>query len=357
MNYSEWFNEIHPKPKCLGIGLIALDIVVNHDVPPRLWAGGSCGNVIMILSYLGWETHPIARLGNDKAAEELKQDMERLGVKTDLIQTNSLGSTPIIIEKIGISQKGIPYHRFEWICPKCQSWLPGYKPVLAKDVERICGKIADSQVFYLDRVSRSSVELAKIYKERGSLIFFEPSGIKQPDLFRECLSVADIVKYSRQRNRHIQELTQEIRIPLEIETLGSDGLRYRVFSNGKTKRRWEHMPSYCVQQVRDTAGAGDWCSAGIIHALMQTGQKDTGALENINTLLNFGQALGALNCQYEGARGTMYNTSKHEFRTLVMGILEGMIPKAVDDGDGYQESGIFASVCPCCRAKAEKASF
>ena len=44
------------RPVVVGTGLVALDVVINSDVhrPPRLWAGGTCGNVLTILSYLGW---------------------------------------------------------------------------------------------------------------------------------------------------------------------------------------------------------------------------------------------------------------------------------------------------------------
>ena len=57
-----------PRPVCAGTGLVALDIVFNGDstVPPRMWAGGSCGNVLTILSYLGWQAVPLARLAKTK---------------------------------------------------------------------------------------------------------------------------------------------------------------------------------------------------------------------------------------------------------------------------------------------------
>ena len=47
-------------PVVVGTGLVALDIVINSDVhrPPQLWAGGTCGNVLTILSYLGWHAYP-----------------------------------------------------------------------------------------------------------------------------------------------------------------------------------------------------------------------------------------------------------------------------------------------------------
>jgi hypothetical protein len=45
------------KPRAFGIGLIALDLVMGADRESsvRSWAGGTCGNVLSILAYLGWD--------------------------------------------------------------------------------------------------------------------------------------------------------------------------------------------------------------------------------------------------------------------------------------------------------------
>ena len=39
----------------LGAGLVALDVIIpaDLDAPVRLWAGGTCGNVLAVLAYLG----------------------------------------------------------------------------------------------------------------------------------------------------------------------------------------------------------------------------------------------------------------------------------------------------------------
>src|SRR5215210_3168828 len=180
MNDKDLFKTKNPKPVCSGTGLIALDVVINGNTktPPRLWAGGSCGNVLTILSYLGWNSYPISKLKNDDAATELIKDLERWNVKTKLILRDQSGSTPVIVERIGKSRNGTPKHRFEWTCPNCGAYLPKYRPVLARESDEIIKKMPKSQVFYFDRVARSSISLAQENKSRGALIVFEPSGIK-----------------------------------------------------------------------------------------------------------------------------------------------------------------------------------
>src|SRR4030043_1831428 len=160
MNHKEWFKIKTPNPVCIGAGLIVLDVVINGDPksPPKLWTGGSCGNVLTILSYLGWKSYPLARLRDDVAAEELVKDLKKWKVRTSLISRNGSGNTPIIIEKIGTRRSGVPWHRFEWVCPNCGSWFPRYKPILARDIGQIGIRIPRSQVFFFDRVLRSSFE-------------------------------------------------------------------------------------------------------------------------------------------------------------------------------------------------------
>ena len=49
-----------------GAGFVALDILLasDHDGTMRRRAGGTCGNVLAILSFLGFDSVAIARLGD-----------------------------------------------------------------------------------------------------------------------------------------------------------------------------------------------------------------------------------------------------------------------------------------------------
>ena len=48
-----------------GSGPVTLDVACGESGGPGFFAGGSCGNVLTILSYPGWDSYPAARLGDD----------------------------------------------------------------------------------------------------------------------------------------------------------------------------------------------------------------------------------------------------------------------------------------------------
>jgi len=60
-------------PICIGAGLVALDVVINGNpkIPLKLFAGGSCGNVLTILSFLNWDAFPVARLKKKRCVKEI----------------------------------------------------------------------------------------------------------------------------------------------------------------------------------------------------------------------------------------------------------------------------------------------
>ena len=73
-------NNFHEIPICIGTGLIALDVIYTTDKKPNFLAGGSCGNVLTILSYLGWKSLPIARLGNDAEGKRIVEDLSLIHI-------------------------------------------------------------------------------------------------------------------------------------------------------------------------------------------------------------------------------------------------------------------------------------
>lgn len=303
------------KSICVGTGLVALDIILNGSLntPPKYQAGGSCGNVLTILSFLGWESYPIARLTKDSNSTKLINDLKKWKVNTKLLTKTDDGSTPIIIHRIIRNKKGQPVHRFEFKEPDTGNWLPRYKPVLNSSIDTVKTIQPIPKVFYFDRINRGAIELAKYSRENGALIFFEPSSIGNIKLFKECLETSDIIKFSTERIKNYSEIFSQQQTILEIQTCGKDGLTYR-FNIRKKSRKWKKLSPYKITNLIDSGGAGDWCSAGIIY---KTGNKGRRSFlkkneKQIEESLQFGQILGAINCLFDGARGAMYNLNKEQ---------------------------------------------
>lgn len=305
----------HDRPSLISSGFVALDIVIGVEDPltPRFYGGGTTGNVTAALSYLGWQATPISRLSSDEAGQFVKSDLERWGVDTTHLMGRGPCPTPIVVEKIFLGKDGAPKHRFLWTCPDCGAYFPGYRPVLAEAVEHLKSEITGASAFFTDRVSRSTLALAEYCKSKGAVVIFEPSGVQDPAHFVEMLRLCDVLKYSDQRAKGFSDLLSNHEAVLEIQTLGSEGLRF-LLRGAKPTANWVSLASYDVK-IKDTAGAGDWTSAGLIHGLFSEGRQSLRSLTKatVTEALAYGQALAALNCQFEGARGAMYQLPKKKF--------------------------------------------
>lgn len=342
-------------PTAAGAGLVALDVVQNEidGDEPKYLAGGTCGNVMAVLSFLGWNALPIARLRNDTPAEWIIDDLSRCGVSTDYVTETGDGSTPIIVERIRETATGDRYHSYTLRCPCCGSYLPGYKSIRGKDAELLGAELPPHQVFFFDRVSRGTLTLAEVAADRGALVVFEPSGIGEPRLFREAWSVAHVVKYSNDRLRDIADLdldsTVRNSLLLEIETLGAGGLRYRSRLNASRNSRWKALSSLPTPRFRDAAGSGDWCTAGLINRLARGGLRGfrKASDERLVNALKYGQALAAWNCSYDSARGGMYEVSRTQFDRQIRSLMQGRSIRVGTDGVDVKSESL-SKLCPTC---------
>ncbi len=302
--------EARELPLALGTGLVALDVIVTEGVrsEPLLVTGGTCGNVLLALSYLGFRAAPICRLRCDEAAGLIRRELRAWGVDIRYVSMGADGSTPVIFQTIRQNSNGAASHSFSWRCPSCGARLPGYKPALATTAEMIAAKMPAPCVFFLDRVNRGSLILAAKASELGALVVFEPSGVGDHGLFMEAWSLAHVVKYSHERLADIPDsLEFGSSQLLQIETLGADGLRYRAKFGRRIISPWKLLPVAKAPAVVDTAGAGDWCTAGLLQKLGREGAEGFRGLSPaaVEAGLKFGQALAAWNCGYAGARGGM----------------------------------------------------
>ena len=124
------------RPMIIGTGLVALDIVFGPEAEQSIgsWAGGTCGNVLTILSCLGWASYPVARLADDEQSQVLRQDLSSWGVHLDYVYGSAYGSTPIILQYIRRNDRGEIVHKFSFKCPVCGRHLPTFRPVPRRDL-------------------------------------------------------------------------------------------------------------------------------------------------------------------------------------------------------------------------------
>jgi fructokinase len=289
-----------------GAGLITLDIIIQQQEAPNIAhaAGGTCGNVIAALAYLGWDTTPVGRLGDDAAGDAIRQEFSRLGVSAHQLTKEDAFDSARIVQFIVERRNGIQ-HRFGFSCPTCGNPFSRFRPPTLEQAETVLAKKEAPDVFFFDRVSAAILAMASEFRNRGALIYFEPSGIGRPAEFAKALAVAHVVKYSADRMHGVPTALRSFKGQrLEIETQGARGLRFRWLGDGITQS-WHTQPAFKVRTLRDAAGAGDWCTAGFLYQLDWKKGREFDELgeDELGPALMFGQALAALNCQHVGARG------------------------------------------------------
>ncbi len=286
--------------RCWGTGLVAMDIVAT-EMGEFATTGGSCGNVMAILTWLGWATTPVARLGDDVSGAFIRKELSAGGVDTRFVSHESAVQTPIVIQRFVTDRDGRQVHRFSLTCPECGSWLPRHRPITLRDAEALRDSGQHPKVYYFDRVSPGALRLAKTARKKGALVVFEPSSIGDEEKIQSAVDLCHILKYSQDRLGHVPDLAVAPSPKLVVETQGEAGLCFRW------RNRWTQLDAFEVNTLVDAAGSGDWCTAALIH---QIGSQGANGLKNLRkgevvAALRSGQALAAINCQYFGARGAM----------------------------------------------------
>ena len=300
-----------PSTTVAGAGFIALDLLLPSGQGGQLLrrAGGTCGNVLAILSFLGFNSVPIARLGTDKAAEVLISDLESMGVNCEHVQCDPAARTPRVVEFLPESSGRA--HRFVFTCPTCQRRFPRRsEPIFEQADESI--RQVNPALFFFDRAGSTTIKLAIAARELGALVMFEPDSFANNSKFDKALQMSDIVKYSAQRvGQSIEPWLRKIdkKPRLVVETMHGRGLRY-VTRRGLADLEWNHQEPFQVRSPVDQAGAGDWCSAGLIARLLTIGAIDRWREGTIHQALAFGQALAAASILFKGPRGYLENTPR-----------------------------------------------
>lgn len=317
-------------PHIAGAGLLALDVVISDpDSPAALtFAGGTCANVLSILSFLRWTATPIGFIGDDPAGRRVLADLATAGVHSIHLIPRAESSTPVFIQRLERDPGGLPKHSFANAtqCPHCGQPLGAIGPPEKTGTTPIREFTAPESVdvFFMDRLSDDILSLAESAHARGALVFYEPSAKEDMRYWQDAFDLVGIVKYSADRfaaDELAPFLTRRSRGALwEVQTKGAGGLRYRKHGTESTGiARWTTSAAIPAARVVDTCGAGDWCSAGLLHGLLTIHQKRDAAFANA---VRFGQLLAAWACAFVGARGAMYCNDRQTTWIAIKSLVE-----------------------------------
>lgn len=293
--------------RIVGTGLFALDVIVRAGgkvARPAL--GGSAGNVLCILGSLGWEATPVGTLGDDLAGRIVQRDFANFRADMRFMQRSAGRCTPVVYQHQLPLQDGST-HRFSFACPTCGVRRQPHWNDETQFIPELL-TLPSATAFFLDRPTRLGVALAEHYSRSGALVVFEPSSVgDDPDLFARAVRSAHIVKYADDRITGLAGFDLHA-VSVEIQTRGADGLRFRAPS---LDNQWLSLGAYQLPYVHDTAGAGDWCTAGMIFDLLGQGPMTQWVPDHnaLTRALAFGQALSTFNCMTEGARGLLATCS------------------------------------------------
>lgn len=185
-------------------------------------------------------------------------------------------------------------------------------------------------------------------------MIFEPTGKGQNKLFAEAIQLAHVIKYADQRLASLDvDVKSGSALRVEIQTLGDRGLRYRH----RFARKWSdwlHLAAIDAPRLKDSCGAGDWCTAGLIAKIATHGQhglQECGA-KGLRAALHYGQALAAWNCGFEGARGGMYAVARSAFDKQIAELLAGELAVLPEPTESSETENIVAR--PACPPRSPK---
>ncbi|MFT4435045.1 PfkB family carbohydrate kinase [Caballeronia sp. 15715] len=322
--------------------MLALDVLLGEGKSSlRAELGGSAGNVLAILAFLGWSSVPVARLGDDVAGKRIRREFEVLRADTRFLKHEHQAHTPVVYQSPGDRDCT---HKFSFSCPFC-----GLKRgFAAEDGDAHCHtvlrQIERPDVFYFDRVTDGSLSLAESYRRRGALVVFEPSAVATDTAdFQRAIDACHVLKYADERIAELAAFDCSS-VEVVIQTLGAQGLRFRVASE-MPAGSWRTLAAFKVPHIRDTAGAGDWCTAGLLYALHDARSSPELRTSTVAASLRFGQALAALNCMHLGARGLARFEPRDKLQALAA-LMKGPDPVEVLETEGWRDACESAHAFP-----------
>lgn len=302
------------KKTVIGSGVYILDTIVVREYPewPKLRpftehtvleeVGGTCGNVMCILSWLGWKTTPQVSLDDSDEGLKMAHDLARYGCDCRYVTNTPEGGTTLLRcthKKDAEGRKSIAFRAGS----PGGSRFPKHHYLRARDEAPafLEGLEEAPGVYFFDDPAAGHRLIARTLRARGSLVYFEPSAIKtNADL--DAVSASDIIKFSGE-NVPDTSFSDRFDDKLFIQTLGADGLRFRLRGGS-----WIQLPPAECVDVVDWEGAGDWTTSAFLAKLAAIGKAFADLTEaDVTLALKAAQAVAAKSVQYLSSKGLIHS--------------------------------------------------
>lgn len=302
------------KKTIIGSGIYNLDTIVVRDYPewPRLRpftdnvsleeVGGTCGNVMSILAWLGWAAKPLACLDDSPEGMKITEDLKRYGCDCRHVTNTPGGGTTLLRCTHKKDQDGKHVMSVRAGSPG-GSRFPKRHFLRARDeAPAFLDALTDTPaMFFFDDPAAGNRHIAKGLKERGSLIYFEPSKIAtNADL--EAVGISDIIKFSDE-NIPDTSFADAYSDKLFIQTMGAKGVRFKL-----QDQPWMTLNGIHAKSVVDTEGAGDWFTATLINELAEMRMVSMEAYDRDGLVNIIGTAMGiaARSIGHMGSKGLIH---------------------------------------------------
>ena len=300
----------------IGSGIYNLDAIVVREYPawPAMRpftdrpvceeVGGTCGNVMSILAHLGWKAFPEVSLDESQEGMKIVEDLRRYGCDCRFVTHSPSGGTTILrcLHKKDAdgnramafragSPGGSRFPRRHFLRVRDEA------PAFVEALEEAPG------VYFFDDPAPGHRYIARALREKGSLIYFEPSRGLTPATL-EAASLSDIVKVSDEGWPNMDAFQG---VPLLVQTLGGKGVRFSLHGG-----EWVTLPPVPCVKVVDTEGAGDWTTATLLDELFKGGFSGMESLteEEVTRALGAAQEAAARSIGYMTPKGIIAASDK-----------------------------------------------
>ena len=262
--------------------------------------GGTCGNVMCILSKLGWDTHPQVKLINTAEGQQIANSLASYGCDISYVSLIEKGgfsgmqcthrkSNKTGEHELGLRSFGPDGSQFRKITElRARDEVPVFLDALTETPD----------VYFFDHNEAGPRKIAEELSKRESLVFYECENRKDWNKFIKSVEVADIVKFSDENVSDIS-FADEYKDKLFIQTQGSKGLRFKLRDS-----EWIHVNPIQVEHVVDTEGCGDTITALFLYELGKLGLPKVSELteEQVLSALKSATEKAALCTQYYGSK-------------------------------------------------------